>query len=225
MATTLEDITAQETKAAAKVVERKAEEPPVLVRRFSLAEFAAVAEALPDDRLELINGEIIMVPVPDKIHQQRTSRLIGLFAHHIKEIEALGCQIVGSSGYYAVPKELEHQWVAEGEEGPDHVCPDASICYRDYLDTDRRPPALLIIEVLSLAKRDRDRDFVTKPEIYAALEIPAYWIVDRRDASVWVHTQPSEGKYALREQFKGDRTLPAPGLQFLAMTAAQIFAL
>ena len=226
MATTLEDIKAQEAQAhaAARNVEAgEGEKLSPLVRRFSLNEFAAVAEALPDDRLELINGEIIMVPPPDKIHQQRTARLIELFAHHVNEIAALGCQIVGSSGYYAVPKELQQRWVAEGEEGPDDVCPDASVCYRDYLDADRRPPALLVIEVLSLAKRDRDRDLVMKPEIYATLEIPAYWIVDRRDASVWVHTKPSEGKYTLREQCKGDNILPAPGLEFLAMTPAQIF--
>jgi Uma2 family endonuclease len=217
MATTTEEIKAPKSQA-------ETSESAPLVRRFSREEFAAVADALPDDRLELMNGEIIMVPPPDKTHMKHTARLIELFAPHYQEIAALGCQIIGSSGYYAVPKELRQQWVTEGTEGPDEVCPDASICYRDYLDTDRRPPALLVVEVLSLSKREQiDRDLVAKAEIYAALEIPAYWVVDRRDGSVWVHTKPGEGKYRLREQCKSDRALAAPGLEFLAITAAQIF--
>jgi len=215
MATIVEELKSEEIKA---------QETKSLVRRFSLAEFAAVADALPDDRLELINGEIIRPPPPDKEHIKRTHRVGELFAPHFKEIAALGCQISGSSAYYAVPKELGQRWAAKGIKGPDDVCPDASICYRDYLDTERRPPALLVIEVLSISKREHiDRDLVDKADIYAALEIPVYWVVDRRDASVWVYTQPSEGKYTLREQCKGDRALPAPGLEFLSITAAQIF--
>jgi len=201
-----------------------AEEIKLSVRRFSLEEFAAVADALPDDRLELINGEIVMSPPPDEIHMERTGRIIQLFAYHIKEIEELGCWIGGSNFYYALPKELRQRWTEEGAEGPSHVCPDASICYRDYLGKDRRPPALLVVEVLSVSRQEHiSRDLEIKADIYAALEIPAYWVVDRRDASVWAYTEPRDGKYTLRRQYKGDRVLPAPGLEFLSITAAQIF--
>ncbi|MCI0488335.1 MAG: Uma2 family endonuclease [Blastocatellia bacterium] len=194
-----------------------------LVRRLSLEEFAAVAEALPDDRLELINGEIVMSPPPDKTHMSLADRILELFAYHIKEIAAVGCQISGSR-YYAIPKELNQQWVDEATEGPDNVCPDVSIYYSDYLEKNRRPPAPLMVEVLSVSKREHiDRDLIVKAHIYAALEIPAYWVVDRRDTSVWVHTGPSGGNYILREQYKGDQALPAPGLEFLYITARQIF--
>lgn len=64
---------------------------------------------------------------------------------------------------------------------------------------------------------------VSKPDIYATLEIPAYWVIDRRDRSVWAHTGPKDGKYTLRAQYKGRKKLPAPGLDFLAITHAQIF--
>ena len=194
-----------------------------LVRRLSLEEFAAVAEALPDDRLELINEEIIMSPPPDKAHMALADRILELFAYHMKGMAALRCQISGSR-YYALPAELKQRWVDETTEGPNSVCPDVSIYYLDYLETDHRPPAPLMIEVISLSKREHiDRDLITKADIYAALEIPAYWVVDQRDASVWVYTGPSGGKYAVREQFKGDRALPCPELEFLSITAAQIF--
>jgi Uma2 family endonuclease len=64
---------------------------------------------------------------------------------------------------------------------------------------------------------------IRKPDIYATLEIPTYWVVDRRDKSVWVHTQPRDGQYAKREHCKGRRKLPAPGLEFLHLTPARIF--
>lgn len=199
------------------------DEAAILVRKLSLEEFASVAEALPDDRLELINGEISMSPPPDKTHMALSDRILELFAYNIKEIASLGCQISGSR-YYALPKELDRRWVDAAAEGPDNVCPDASIYYSDYLEKERRPPALLMVEVLSISKREHiDRDLIIKADIYAALEIPAYWVIDRRDASVWAHTDPASGKYALREQYKGDRALPAPGLEFLSITARRIF--
>jgi len=44
------------------------------------------------------------------------------------------------------------------------------------------------------------------------------------DKSVLAHTKPRDGGYGVCEQFKGDQVLPAPGLEFLQITPAQIFA-
>jgi Uma2 family endonuclease len=199
--------------------------PDQLVRRFTLEEFEEMVNLFPDDQLELINGEIIMSPPPDGVHIEQTINVEYLLAKQLSQIEKLGCRVVGSNAWYAVPRELKRVWVEAGGEGPDHVCPDASVCYRDYVKTGRRPPALLVVEVLSVSSRSAiDRDLINKPDIYASLEIPAYWVVDRRDKSVWAHTAPSEGKYTRRAQYKGRRKLPAPGLEFLAITPAQVFS-
>ena len=205
---------------------REARPPsPPLVRRFTLEEFEEMVNLFPDDQLELINGEIIMSPPPDDIHIEQTINVEHLLAKRVSEIEKLGCRVVGSNAWYAVPKDLKKMWVEAGVEGPDHVCPDASVCYRNYKRTNRRPPALLVIEVISVSSRSAiDRDLISKPDIYATLEIPAYWVVDRRDQSVWVHTGPEDGKYTRRAQYKGRRKLPAPKLEFLTITPAQIFA-
>lgn len=187
---------------------------------FSIADFKAVAEALPEHRLELINGEIKMFPPPDEEHQELTSSIIGLWAVHVHDITAIGCRIGGTNCFFEVPPQFRDE---EGA-GPTDVCPDAVIYYRGYHRTNRRPPALLVVEVLSFSnRRNMERDVMLKQEIYAALEIPAYWIVDRRDQSVWAHTKPSEGQYTLREQIKGGQFLPAPGLEFLQITPAQIY--
>jgi len=196
-----------------------------LKRLFTLEEFARIVDALPDDCLELIRGEIIMSPPPDDPHIEQTIGVENLLARHWSEIEKLSCQIAGSSAWYAVPRELKQKWVDEGVKGPDHVLPDASVPYADYLRTDRRPPALLVIETLSISSRSAiDRDLVSKPEIYATLEIPAYWVIDRRDKCVWVHTAPENGQYVSRIQYKGAQRLPAPGMEFLNITPSQIFS-
>lgn len=201
--------------------------PPALplVRRFTLEEFKQVAELFPDDRMELINGEILMAPPPNFEHIEESMSIEMLLNLHLSDILKLGCRIVGTSAWYAVPVELKSAWVQENVDGPDHVCPDASICYPDYLRTERRPPALLVVEIISTSgKREIDRDLVIKPDIYASLEIPTYWVIERRDKSVWVHTAPKDGKYTKRVQYKGRKKLPAPGLEFLTITPAQIFA-
>lgn len=188
---------------------------------FTLAEFNTIAELLPYRRLELIKGEVKVFPPPDKEHQYLVSRFVMLCAPHVTVIAALGCLIAGSNNYFDVPE----SFLDEEGAGPSAINPDATICYRDYWNINRRPPALLVVEVLSFSNREvADNDLVTKLAIYAALEIPAYWIIDRRDQSVWVYTQPRTGQYTSQQQLKGDELLAAPSLEVLQITPAQIFA-
>ena len=208
-----------------KLREVKISQKKNLVRRLTLEEFQKVAESLPDDRMELINGEIFMSPPPNFSHIEESMSIEYLLQLHIAEIYKLGCRVLGTSAWYAVPTELKEGWVEKEIKGPDHVCPDASVCFADSLRSDRRPPALLMVEIISTSsKREIDRDLISKPDIYASLEVPTYWVIDRRDKSVWVHTAPKDGKYTKRIQYQGRKKLPAPGLDFLTITPAQIFA-
>jgi len=188
---------------------------------ISIADFERVAEEFPDHRIELIDGEIMMMPPPDKEHQKIAGRVNTLLAYEVRQIAVLGCSIGGSTSYFNVPDSFRKP---DGS-GPDIVCPDASVYYNDYFDTDRRPPALLIVEVLSFSKRKHiERDLELKRAIYAALEVPAYWVIDRRDQSVLAHTESRDGGYTVCGKINGDQVLPAPGLEFLQITPAQIFA-
>lgn len=63
MATTLKDLPPHREENQRS---KQAEQP--LKRLFTLEEFARIVDALPDDRLELIKGEIVMAPPPDFPH-------------------------------------------------------------------------------------------------------------------------------------------------------------
>lgn len=200
-------------------------EPGELVRRFTLDEFAELANSLPEDRLELINGEIAMTPPPDATHINLALRIELLLNASYQQLLSLGCSAVGASAWFAVPVGLRDSWVDADAKGPHHVCPDVSVCYTDYLNSARVPPALLVVEVLSVSQRSAiERDLTLKPDVYAALQIPAYWVVDRRDESIWVHTLPVDGQYSQRTRHRADDVLPAPGLEFLSITPARIFS-
>lgn len=196
-----------------------------LLRRFTLAEFTEICHSLPNDRLELVNGEILWSAIPDSTHIEQTMQIESLLQAKYAEVRRIGCHVAGSYAWYSVNRELDGLWAEAIVEGSDYVCPDVSICFLDYLKTGCRPPALLVVEVISVSHRSEiDRDLISKPYIYASLEIPTYWVVDRRDQSVWVHTAPDDGKYTRRAQYKRRKKLPAPGLEFLTITPDQIFS-
>ncbi len=196
-----------------------AQAAPAVQTKFTLDNFVAVADSLPDLWLELIDGRIEIVPPPDKLHQKLTLRLMRLLHHNHDQIAALGCEANGSFCYFEVPEELRRP------KGSSNVCPDVSIAFTDFLDSGQRPPALLAIEVLSVSNSEHiKRDLVTKLGLYAALEVPSYWVIDRRDQSVRVYRLPQNGVYQAAAVFQGEEILPADGLEFLQITPAQIFA-
>lgn len=84
------------------------------------------------------------------------------------------------------------------------------------------PPPLLVAEVLSPGKANRDRDLVRKRAQYAKRRIPEYWLIDRENQSVTVLTLEGE-EYAEVGSFQGDRTITSPQFPQLQLTPAQLF--
>jgi Uma2 family endonuclease len=188
---------------------------------LTLSEFEIIAEDLPDRRFELIKGELKVAPVPEPEHQRLACQVSSLFAKYYAEIEALSCLLSGACIYFELPVTFQVGMTG----GPSMVNPDAAICFEDFLTIQRCPPALLVAEVLSLFSPEIiDRDLIIKPEIYAALKIPNYWVIDWRDQSVHIYQQPQGGAYRLVQIFHEEELLPVTDLEFLQITPAQIFA-
>ena len=82
------------------------------------------------------------------------------------------------------------------------------------------PPPVLVIEVVSPGKVNRDRDYAEKREQYEAREIPEYWIVDPEKASVTVLTL-SGGTYQ-ETVFKGNDNIRSKVFPEFALTAEAV---
>jgi Uma2 family endonuclease len=146
-------------------------------RRFTRAEFErAVEHGLfgPDERLELIGGEVF-----EKVSPQK-----GPHATTIRLVEAALRRAYPPSEV-VISVQLPLALGDEHEPEPDVSVVSGSI--RDFA-TSHPTTALLVVEV---ADSTLAFDRLTKDSLYAAAGIPRYWIVNLADRIVEVHADPA----------------------------------
>lgn len=147
-------------------------------RRFTVEEFQRMGEAgifAPDERLELIDGEVIqMTPVGPR---------------HIWSVIHLNKYFTELLG-----KELFISPQLPVEVGGHQLNPDfALLRLRSSQDAVPQPDdCVLVIEVSdSTVTFDRKQ----KSRMYAAVNIPEYWVLDLPKSRVVVHREPQGGEY------------------------------
>jgi Uma2 family endonuclease len=135
-----------------------------------------------DERLELIEGEIIVTPSPSLMHQIVVHRLDVLFDHAIVEA-GLGLVIGAPFDVY-----LDDQNVPQ----PDLI---VVLWDREHVLASARLESApsIAIEILSPSSATRDR--VTKRNLYARHGVPEYWLVDPDAKRVTVFSDPRDGRY------------------------------
>ena len=165
--------------------------------RFTVDEFQKMGEMgifSPDDRVELIDGEIIeMTPVGSR-HISCVMRLNRLFVGML-EGEAM----------------VSPQSPIKTDEA--QPVPDLAILRSredEYEDTVPEPAdCLLLIEVAdSSVLFDRN----VKSGLYARNEVPEYWIVDLTRNLVVVHRAPLTGEYTEVAEYGRDQAFTSPAL-------------
>ena len=181
-------------------------EAQVLKRLFSVDEFHQMAEAGvfgEDDRLELLDGEIVqMTPIGSR-HAACVMRLNASFG------QLWASAVVSVQG----PLVLD-----EGTE----VYPDIALLERRpdfYSQSHPRPgDVLLVIEV---ADTTGDYDRRVKVPRYARAGIPEVWVVDIQGRAIEVYRQASAGKYREQRRAEPGEALAIPGVpdQRLAVDA------
>ncbi len=150
-------------------------------RRFTVNEYHRMAETgiLPEDeRVELIDGEIIeMAPIGGR-HVVCVSRLNRLLVQHMGDDATVNIQS---------PIQL-----GEDEEPEPDVAVVRARNYGDELPTSS--DVLLLIEV---ADTSLAFDRGTKLPLYARSGIPEAWLVDLRAQAIERHTNPSRDGYGV----------------------------
>ncbi|WP_433579286.1 Uma2 family endonuclease [Nocardia brasiliensis] len=149
----------------------------------TLAEFEVLERASSEEvDVELINGRIYVVPVPDGEHDEYAGTIGDQIRDHCPDLR------------------LRHERglrIPAYREGRARV--DGAVVPLGYFRN--QPPwsdpagVLMILEITSGRPRDADVDRIEKRDAYAQASIPAYLLVDRHHAEVTIYWEPVEGAY------------------------------
>lgn len=150
---------------------------PGSARGLKVSEYDALVEAglLDDERVELVEGALVNVSPQRPAHAQA----VYLAGRALAEQAATG---------WIVRSQLPFVAGELSEPEPDlAVVPDA-----DY-GTRHPASAVLIIEV---ARSSRAMNLGIKAEVYAAVGVTEYWVLDLPSRCLHVHRQPTPRGYA-----------------------------
>ncbi len=150
-------------------------------RRFTVDEYywmARVGILREDDRVELIDGEIVEMPPIGPPHHSRVTRLNRLFHDRFADVALVAVQGPVRLDQYNEPEpdvvlvRLRADFYATRHAGPDDV--------------------FLVVEV---ADSSLATDRTTKALMYAQANIPDMWILDIPHELVLVHREPTRDGY------------------------------
>lgn len=153
-----------------------------LKRRFTVAEYHRMAEAGilgADDRVELLDGEILRMTPIGREHAACVDRLTRIFSER-----------AGSS----VQVRVQGPIVLDDSSEPQ---PDVSLLARRpdfYSKTHPRPADVLL--VVEVAESSLEFDRQRKIPLYADSNLREVWLVDLKTGEVAVHRRPGAGAYA-----------------------------
>lgn len=161
-------------------------------RRFTVEEYCAMAEIgilAEGERIELLDGEILVMPPIGTPHEDGTTRLSSDLIYRLYGRAWVRVQNSVRLDDYGLPE------------------PDIAVVrLRDDYHRERATPAdvLLLIEV-SDTSLEFDRE--VKLARYAAADIPEVWIVNLRAREVEVYDDPRDGAYQGRRVVGADGSI------------------
>jgi Uma2 family endonuclease len=148
--------------------------------RFSVDQFHRLCDAVPEQRLELIDGEVLQVIAKGTRHTAVVHRLIAVIQHWLS----------GPSG-----SELQLRVEAPLDLGPaNEPEPDLALVARrddDYWSA--HPTAAQTALVIEVADSSLSFDCEIKQRLYAAAGIAQYWVIDVQQPRLLVLLEPADG--------------------------------
>lgn len=160
---------------------------PLLKRRFTVEEYRKMGLAgvlKEDDRVELIEGEVVQMSPIGKRHAATVKRLNRLLGQSLGDRAVVSIQDPISLGEHSEPQ------------------PDVALLKprKDFYASGHPRPTdvLLVIEVMESPK-DYDRD--VKLRLCARHAIPETWLVDLEKNGIDVFRRPAEERYGEKQEF------------------------
>jgi Uma2 family endonuclease len=164
---------------------------PAEKARYTFADCLTWGE---NERIEIVNGQAVMMAPPSRIHQEILTELTRQLANFL---EGKKCQVY--------PAPFGVRLFEKDGDAPEDVDtlvePDITVvCDRDKLDEHGCKGAPdLVIEILSPSTRRHDR--LVKLNLYQRAGVREYWIVNPEDKTVQVMLQDGSGSLKLHEDY------------------------
>lgn len=172
-------------------------EPDVPGVRHTMLDLAeTVYQHMPGCRAEIINGTLVVNPLPDATHARCLTDLLLALPH-----ETGGAVAVHGLGL----------WLSTGEH--DHVVPDLSVVDEDFTDhevTYNCLPASVFRMVAEITSANPTYETVVKSLAYAGAGVPVYLIGDRTQREAVLLTEPLEGSYRRRAVYRPGESFMLP---------------
>ena len=147
-----------------------------------------------NERIEIINGEAVMMAPPSRLHQEIS---VAITSQLYNFLEGKRCKV------YPAPFAVRlFERDGEAPEDVDTVVePDISVvCDGDKLDNHGCKGAPdLVVEILSPSTRRHDR--LVKLDLYQRAGVREYWIVDPENKAVQVFLQDGGGSLKIHEDY------------------------
>ena len=164
-----------------------------------------------DERYELLDGDLIMVPAPNLKHQH----VLGNLHYHLRQFITEH----GTGRLFLAPCDV--------------FLSDSNVVQPDLLFVSREREHLLsdgekvrgapdlVIEILSPSTADKDRG--SKRELYGRHGVAEYWLVDPIAETISIHRQRG-GVLAATDTFSRGQTLRSPLLAGLELRLDDVFS-
>lgn len=178
-------------------------------RPISVEDYHRMADAgifAPDERVELLDGELIAVPPMNSPHGGGITGINQLLTHRFygRALVRVGLPVIVDD---------------RSEPEPDF----ALVGLEENEWRDRHPIASDVLLLIEVSDTSRDFDLKKKAPVYARASIPEFWVVDVVDRRLILHRDPVAGRYTLTKVLRpGQRiaplAFPADELDVTAMT-------
>jgi Uma2 family endonuclease len=186
---------------------RVAEAQELKPYRFSLEQFRALTRMgwlKEDERLELVDGTIVVMSPVNPPHSACVKRLNFLFSTRLQ-----------ARAIVSVQDPLQ---VGESELYPDIALLEPRADFYSQSDASASD-ALLVVEVSdSTLKYDQE----VKVPLYAGAGVPEVWVVDLNAGRVWVYREPKEGSYTWIQAYERGAVLAVRRLPEVSLTVDEV---
>lgn len=174
------------------------------IRLITVAEYHQMAEAgilNPDERVELIDGQVLKMAAKGTAHSSATTRTEKLFEQRLE-----------GQAWVRVQEPIRLNDYSEPE-------PDVAIVRVDSLDyADHHPTVPEVYLVIEVADASLRADCEFKSKVYARSSLADYWVLDVIGRSLHIFREPTPNGYQQKTVLREDATI-AP-LQFPELTIA-----